>query len=134
MKLNHLAIAVNDLDAALKFYQDALGVHCERIETVDAEGVKVAFLPLENGEIELMQPTRESGITKWLAKHGQGIHHLCVETPDIEAAMQRLAANGAELITPKPVQRENGTRYAFVHPKSAFGVLIELYEVAQRGL
>lgn len=129
MRLNHVAIAVADLDAALAFYEGALGLRCDRVETVEQEGVRVAFLPTDGGEIELLQPTRESGITKWLAKHGPGIHHLCIDVDDIEAAMGRLAAGGAELITPQPMSRPDGTRYAFVHPKSAFGVLIELYEV-----
>jgi methylmalonyl-CoA/ethylmalonyl-CoA epimerase len=131
-RLNHLAIAVTDLDAALAFYRDALGLHVERVETVEREAVAVAFLPLGDGEseIEILQPTRDdTGVAKWLAKHGPGMHHLCIQVTDIDATLARLAAHGAELINPQPVRKPDGTRYAFIHPKSAFGVLVELYEL-----
>lgn len=129
MKLDHLAIAVPDLDAALAFYRDALGLELQRIEDVEREGVRVAFLPLGEGEIELVQPARDdTGIVKWMTKHGPGMHHVCIQVADIEATLARLAAHGCELINPQPVAREDGTRYAFVHPRSTFGVLVELYE------
>ncbi len=131
MKLDHLAIAVTDLDAALAFYRDALGLAVHGIEEVEHEGVRIAFLPLDDGasRIELVQPTREdTGIVKWMTKHGPGMHHVCLAVADIEAALARLAAHGCELINPQPVTREDGTRYAFIHPRSAFGVLVELYE------
>lgn len=129
MKLDHLAIAVPDLDAALAFYRDALGLELQRIEDVEREGVRVAFLPLGEGEIELVQPTRDdTGVVKWMTKHGPGMHHVCIQVADIEATLARLAAHGCELINPQPVAREDGTRYAFVHPRSTFGVLVELYE------
>ncbi len=130
LRMNHLAIAVADLDAALAFYRDALGIEAQRVEDVAREDVKVAFLPLRDGEIELLQPTRDdTGVAKWLAKHGPGLHHVCLEVDDLEQALARLASRGAELMNPQPVTREDGTRYAFVHPRSAFGVLVELYEV-----
>lgn len=131
MKLDHLAIAVADLDAALAFYRDALGLPLGKVEDVEREGVRVAFLALDDGEshIELVQPTRDdTGIVKWMAKHGPGMHHVCLAVPNIEAALARLAAHGCELINPQPVTRADGTRYAFIHPRSAFGVLVELYE------
>ncbi|MFN4292648.1 MAG: methylmalonyl-CoA epimerase [Thermoflexales bacterium] len=131
MQLDHLAIAVADLDAALAFYRDALGLELEGIEAVEREGVRVAFLPLGDGKsrIELVQPTRDdTGIVKWMAKHGPGMHHVCLAVPNLESALARLAAHGCELINPQPVAREDGTRYAFIHPRSAFGVLVELYE------
>lgn len=133
VKLDHLAIAVPDLDAALAFYRDALGLELQRIEQVEREGVRIAFLPLGDGPatswIELVQPTRDdTGIVRWMAKHGPGMHHVCLAVADIEATLARLAAHGCELINPQPVTREDGTRYAFVHPRSAFGVLVELYE------
>lgn len=131
MKLDHLAIAVADLDAALAFYRDALGLPLGKVEEVEREGVRVAFLSLGDGEshIELVQPTRDdTGIVKWMAKHGPGMHHVCLAVPNIEAALARLAAHGCELINPQPVTRTDGTRYAFIHPRSAFGVLVELYE------
>lgn len=132
VRLNHLAIAVADLNAALTFYRDALGLQVERVENVETESVAVAFLPLGDGEseIEILQPTRDdTGVAKWLAKHGPGMHHLCIQVADIEATLARLAAHGAELINPQPVQKPDGTRYAFIHPRSAFGVLVELYEI-----
>lgn len=130
MKINHLAIAVPDLEAALGFYRDALGLPLQQVEAVEREGVKVAFLPLGESHIELVQPTREdTGIVKWMSKHGAGMHHVCVEVSDIDAKLAELAAKGIELINPQAINRDNGTRYAFIHPRSAFGVLVELYEV-----
>jgi len=136
MKIDHLAIAVTDLDAALTFYQDALGLSVEGVEDIESEGVKVAFLPLRSGaRIELVQPTREdTGIARWMGKHGSGMHHICLAVTDIESMLSRLAAHGCELINPQPVVRKDGTRYAFIHPRSAFGVLIELYEKPEGSL
>jgi methylmalonyl-CoA/ethylmalonyl-CoA epimerase len=131
MHINHLAIAVPDIDAALAFYRDALGLELSEVEDVLREGVRVAFLPLGESHIELVQPTQDgTGIAKWMARNGQGMHHLCVEVDDIDAAIARLAAHTVELINPQPVTKPNGTRYAFIHPRSAFGVLVELYEKA----
>jgi methylmalonyl-CoA/ethylmalonyl-CoA epimerase len=128
--LNHLAVAVTNLEEALAFYRDALGLTLERVEDVPSEAVRVAFLPLGDGEIELMQPTREdTGVAKWLAKRGPGMHHVCIQVSDIAATLARLKAHNVELINPEPVQKPDGTRYAFVHPKSAFGVLVELYQL-----
>ena len=127
--LNHLAVAVTNLEEALAFYRDALGLPLQRIEDVPSEAVRVAFLPLGDGEIELMQPTREdTGVAKWLAKRGPGMHHVCIQVTDIVATLARLKAHNVELINPEPVQKPDGTRYAFIHPKSAFGVLVELYQ------
>ena len=136
MQVHHLAIAVTDLDSALAFYRDGLGLSVSEIEDVAREGVRVAFLPVGDSHIELMQPiAADTGVTKWMAKHGQGMHHLCLAVPDIEAALARLAAHGAQLINPVPVTRTGHdgalTRYAFVHPRSTGGVLLELYEVAE---
>lgn len=128
--LNHLAVAVTNLEEALAFYRDALGLTLERVEDVPSEAVRVAFLPLGDGEIELMQPTRDdTGVAKWLAKRGPGMHHVCIQVSDIAATLARLKAHNVELINPEPVQKPDGTRYAFIHPKSAFGVLVELYQL-----
>jgi methylmalonyl-CoA/ethylmalonyl-CoA epimerase len=128
--LNHLAIAVTNLEDALAFYRDALGLTLQRIEDVPSEAVRVAFLPLGDGEIELMQPTRDdTGVAKWLAKRGPGMHHVCIQVSDIGATLARLKAHQVELINPEPVQKPDGTRYAFIHPKSAYGVLVELYQL-----
>ncbi len=129
-RINHVAIVVEDLDAALGFWRDALGLPLQKSEANPGESVDIAFLPVGDSEIELLQPTdAESGIGKYLAKKGQGMHHLCVEVEDIEAVIAQLVAHGVEMINAEPRVRPEGTRYAFVHPKSAGGVLVELYEV-----
>lgn len=128
-RIDHLAIVVESLEGALGFWRDALGLPVTRTETNAREQVAIAFLPLGESEIELLQPTEaDSGIGKFLARRGPGMHHVCVEVGDIEAALARLAAHGVELINETPRQHEDGTRYAFVHPRSASGVLVELYE------
>ncbi|MFN3704716.1 MAG: methylmalonyl-CoA epimerase [Thermoflexales bacterium] len=133
MRLEHLAIAVQDLDSALAFYCDALGLSVQRVEEVQREGVRVAFLPLGDAHIELVQPTCDAtGIAKWMGKHGPGMHHVCIAVEDISAVLARLAERGVELINPQPMRREDGTAYAFIHPRSTFGVLIELYQRPER--
>jgi methylmalonyl-CoA/ethylmalonyl-CoA epimerase len=129
--INHVAVVVEDLDAALAFWQAALDIPLQRTEDNADEAVRIAFLPLGESEIELVQPTTpDSGIAKYLDKRGPGLHHLCLEVDDIEAAMQRLSDHRIELINETPRIRPDGTRYAFVHPKSTGGVLVELYEMA----
>ncbi len=129
-RINHLAIVVEDLDSALGFWRDALGLPLHKTETNPGESVDIAFLPVGDSEIELLQPTdSESGIGKYLAKKGQGMHHVCIEVDDIDAVIARLVDHGVEMINETPRVRDEGTRYAFVHPRSAFGVLVELYEV-----
>jgi len=129
-RINHIAIVVEDLQAALGFWRDALGLPLHKTEENPGEDVNIAFLPLGESEIELLQPTDpDSGIGKYLAKKGQGMHHLCVEVDDIQAVIARLVGHGVEMINEAPRVREEGTRYAFVHPKSAGGVLVELYEL-----
>ncbi len=131
-RINHVAIVVEDLETALVFWRDALGIPVGKTEENPGENVDIAFLPIGDSEIELLKPTDpESGIGKYLAKKGQGIHHICIEVSDIEATMQRLTRHGFEMINETPRVRPDGTRYAFVHPKSAFGVLVELYETAE---
>ncbi len=128
-RIDHVAIVVEDLEAALGFWRDALGLPLEKTEANPGENVNIGFLPLGDSEIELLEPTDpDSGIGKYLAKRGAGMHHVCVEVDDITATIRRLTAHGAEMINAAPRTREDGTRYAFVHPKSASGVLVELYE------
>lgn len=129
-KVNHIAVVVNDLDGALGFWEKALGLPLERREENAEEQVKIGFLPLGETEIELLEPTSpESGIGKYLAKKGAGLHHICVEVADIEATMQRLREHSVELITEQAKTRPEGTRYCFIHPKSTGGVLVELYQL-----
>lgn len=133
IRLNHLAIVVEDVEGALRFWRDALGLPLGKVERNAAEEVDIAFLPLgeghDQGEIELLAPINESsGVAKYLAKRGAGMHHVCLEVPDIEVAMQRLRDHGVELINDAPKVNGEGRRYCFIHPKSAFGVMVELYE------
>lgn len=129
IKINHIAVVVADMDKALNFWQTALGLPLQHTERNEAEAVEIAFLPVGEGEIELIKPmTDDSGVAKYLAKTGGGMHHLCLEVENIEAAMAQLAANGAELINETPRTRPDGRRYCFIHPRSTGGVLLELYE------
>ncbi|MBN2043813.1 MAG: methylmalonyl-CoA epimerase [Anaerolineales bacterium] len=129
-KLNHIAILVEDIEAALPFWRDALGLELTRIEEVEAESARVAFLPAGESKIELVQPTDpESGLGRYLEKRGGGMHHICLEVPDIQAAMVRLTEHSVELINESPRQRDTGALYAFIHPKSTGGVLVELYQL-----
>lgn len=130
IKINHLAVVVEDIEQSLAFWCDGLGLSMGGdVEDVPAEEVKVAFLNLGEAHIELVQPTTEnSGITKYLEKRGQGMHHICLEVNDIEAMLIELTNKGYDLINETPRERD-GKKYAFVHPKSTGGVLLELYEV-----
>jgi methylmalonyl-CoA epimerase len=130
MRIHHIAIAVEDLDQALAFYRDALGLEVTERRDVPEEGVEIAFLPTGEGEIELIRPlTGEGGVARFLEKRGEGLHHVCLQVDDIEVAMARLKAAGARLLGDEPRVGADGTRYVFVHPRSARGVLLELYEV-----
>ena len=129
IKIDHIAIAVTDMERALAFWRDGLGLDFGGIEPVPAEEAEIAFLETANAHIELVRPTTEdSGIARYIEKRGAGMHHVCLAVGDIEAAMAQLADRGFELINETPRTRDNGTRYAFVHPKSTGGVLVELYE------
>ena len=126
MKIDHIAIAVNDVEASAKVYQEALGVDSVEFETVETEGVKVAIIHLENGRIELMQPTNDnSPIKKFLEKKGQGLHHMALETSDIEGEVSRMEGCGIQFLGQiRPGSA--GTKVTFIHPKSLHGVLAEL--------
>lgn len=127
--IHHIAIAVNDLEAALAFYRDALGLEVTQRREVPEEGVEIAFLPAGEGEIELLRPLDpEGGVARFLEKRGEGLHHICLRVDDITAAMERLRAAGAILLSEEPRIGADGTRYVFIHPRSAHGVLLELYE------
>ena len=126
MKIDHIAIAVNDVEEAAKIYQQALGVENVIFETVESEGVKIAILELENGRIELMQPTNDSSsIKKFLDKKGQGLHHMALETDDIEDEVDRMEGCGIQFLG-KIRPGSAGTKVTFIHPKSLHGVLAEL--------
>jgi len=127
--IHHIAIVVRDLDAALEFYRDALGLEVTERREVPDEGVEIAFLPTGEAEIELLRPlSDEGGVARFLEKRGEGLHHVCLAVEDVGAAMERLRAAGARLLSEEPRAGTHGTRYVFVHPRSAHGVLLELYE------
>ncbi|MGI0087369.1 MAG: methylmalonyl-CoA epimerase [Nitrosotalea sp.] len=126
MRIDHVAIAVNNLDAAVKEYQDALGVKEVEFETVETEGVRVAILHLNNSRIELMEPTKDtSPIKKFLDARGEGLHHIALETEEIEGEVDRMKGVGVRFLGEvRPGSR--GTKITFIHPKSLHGVLAEL--------
>ena len=126
MKIDHIAIAVNDVEASAKVYQKALGIDEIEFETVESEGVKVAIIQMENGRIELMQPTKDdSPIKKFLDKKGPGLHHMALETNDIEGEVERMEGCGVQFLG-KVRPGSAGTKVTFIHPKSLEGVLAEL--------
>ncbi len=126
MKIDHIAIAVNDVEVAMKQYQEALDVKDVKFETVESEGVKVGILYLENGCIELMEPTNDSSpIKKFLEKKGEGLHHMALETNDIEGEVTRMEGCGIQFLG-KVRSGSAGTKVIFIHPKSLRGVLAEL--------
>jgi len=129
-QINHVAVVVEDMDKALSFWRDALGMELHGLRDVPAEKSQVAFLPLPGSEVELVQPTTDdSGIAKYLAKRGPGMHHICLEVDDIEAMMSQLKSKGMRLINEEPRTTADGKKYAFVHPESTSGVLVELYQI-----
>lgn len=126
MKIDHIAIAVNNVQEAAKQYQQALGVDKVIFETVESEGVKLAIIKLENGRIELMEPTRDdSPIKKFLEKKGEGLHHMALATDNIEKEYQRMEGCGIQFLG-KIRDGSEGTKITFIHPKSLHGVLAEL--------
>ncbi len=131
MNINHLGIATRDIDAALRFWQDALGLEHVHSETVEEQKVRVAMLPVGESRIELLEPTSDdSPISKFLDKRGGGIHHIAVEVDDIEAALAQLKARGMRLIDEAPRVGAEGCLIAFVHPSSTDGVLLELVQTS----
>ncbi len=126
MKIDHIAIAVNDVESAVKQYREAFGITDVEFETIETEGVKVAILHLSNGRIELMQPTNDnSPIKKFLEKKGEGLHHMALETDDIEGEVTRMEGCGIQFLG-KIRPGSSGTKVTFIHPKSLHGVLAEL--------
>jgi methylmalonyl-CoA/ethylmalonyl-CoA epimerase len=126
LKIDHIAIAVTDVEESAKVYQQALGADHVKFETVETEGVKIAIIELENGRIELMQPTNDSSpIKKFLDKKGQGLHHMALDTDNIEGEVERMEECGIQFLG-KIRPGSAGTKVTFIHPKSLQGVLAEL--------
>jgi methylmalonyl-CoA/ethylmalonyl-CoA epimerase len=129
-KIDHIAIVVPNISQALAFWRDALGLKLTHVEDVAEQESLVAFLPSGDSEVELVEPTTvTSGVAKYLSKRGPGMHHICFEVDDIEKALAQLKEKDVRLINEQPIVGTGGKKIAFIHPKSAHGVLVELYEL-----
>jgi methylmalonyl-CoA epimerase len=127
-KLAHVGIVVRSIEEALPCYTEGLGLKLDRIVELQPQRIRIAILPLEMGELELLQPLDDtSGVAKFLASHGEGIHHVCLEVGDIYASLDQAKGCGLELIDEKPRQGATG-QIAFLHPKTMHGVLMELLQ------
>jgi methylmalonyl-CoA/ethylmalonyl-CoA epimerase len=132
-KIHHLGYAVQSIEAASRFYEVNFDVELSGPETVEGQGIVATMFRVGESAVELMEPTRpDSPVGKFLAKRGEGFHHVAFEVEDLEAAMARLKSNGVQLVDEEPKVGLGGTRTAFVHPRGAFGVLTELVELPDR--
>ena len=130
-KINHVAIAVPEIEGALSFWRDALGLDFSHLEDVPSQKSMVAFLPVGDSEIELVKPTTgDTGVAKFLAEKGPGMHHLCFEVDDIVGMLEALKQKGIRLINETPSELP-GRKMAFIHPKASNGVLVELYQLTE---
>jgi len=128
-RIDHIGIAVKNIDDAAKLYTDALGLKVQDIELMESVGVKIAMIPVGDSKIELIEPTNpEGGIARFIEKRGEGLHHLAFEVSDIEAALDLLKAKGIPLVDEKPRSGAGESRIAFLNPRGANGVSIELVE------
>ena len=127
-RVHHVAVVVRSLDAALGFYRDTLGLAPGPVVPIPADRVNIAFLPVGEVKLELVEPTDDTtGVARFLASRGEGFHHVCFEVPDISSALTRLGLDGVELIDTAPRPGAEGP-VAFLHPRSCHGVLVELIE------
>lgn len=128
-KIDHIGVAVKNLNEGIRFYRENLGLAIEGIEEVKEQKVKFAFIPLGESTIELLQSTDPNGpIAKFIEKRGEGIHHIALEVDHVEGFLQKLKEKGVQLIDKKPRIGAHGMKIAFLHPRSANGVLLELCE------
>jgi methylmalonyl-CoA/ethylmalonyl-CoA epimerase len=133
-RIYHLGYAVEDIEAASRFYSENFGVEPTEPEVVEEQGIVATMFRVGESMIELVQPTRpDSPVGRFLERRGEGVHHVAYEVEDIEGALRELKRSGVELVDEEPRNGAGGTRVAFVHPKSAFGVLTELVELPGRG-
>ena len=131
--IDHIGIAVSNLQESLSFWETSLGIELHGIEEVAEQNVRTAFLPVGGTEIELLEPTSaDSSVARFIEKHGEGLHHIAIRVDDIEAALAELKAEGIQLIDETPRNGAGGARIAFVHPKATHGVLLELCERKQK--
>ncbi|MDR1873571.1 MAG: methylmalonyl-CoA epimerase [Synergistaceae bacterium] len=127
--IDHIGVAVKNLESSLKFWESTLGIKCTGVEEVAEQKVKTAFLPLKDSEIELLEPTADdSPVAKFIEKKGEGIHHLAIRVPDLQKALDELKAQGVRLIDEKPRRGAGGAKIAFIHPAASGGILLELSE------
>ena len=127
--VHHVAVAVRDIEAALAFYRDKLGLEVEKRAVLPDQGAEVALLALANSRIELVQPLSNDGsLARFIERRGEGLHHICLTTPDIRAAMTALHDRGVETIETEPRTGIDGL-VCFIHPREHAGVLVELVEV-----
>jgi methylmalonyl-CoA/ethylmalonyl-CoA epimerase len=128
-EIDHVAIAVHDLDAAAAWYEATLGATVTHRERIESDGVEEALLQIADSYVQLLTPTRDdSPVARFLQHHGEGIHHVGYRVTDCAAALESMKAAGARTIDPRPRPGSRGTTVAFVHPKSGFGTLIELVQ------
>jgi methylmalonyl-CoA/ethylmalonyl-CoA epimerase len=128
-EIDHVAIAVNDLEAAIAYYRDTFGAEVDHREVVDSDGVEEALLKVADSYVQLLTPTRDdSPVAKYLERKGEGLHHIGYRVDDCAAALEAVKAQGGRVIDEAPRPGSRGTTVAFVHPKTAFGTLIELVQ------
>jgi methylmalonyl-CoA/ethylmalonyl-CoA epimerase len=128
-EIDHVAIAVRDLEAAIAWYAETLGASVDHREVIESDGVEEALLKIADSYVQLLTPIREdSPVAKYLEKRGEGIHHVGYRVTDCAAALESMKAAGATMIDAAPRPGSRGTTVAFVHPKSAFGALVELVQ------
>ncbi len=128
-KIDHIGIAVKDIDKVLNLYKDIFGLELEKIEVVKDQKVKIAFLPIGSSKLELLEPIdSKNPLANYIEKKGESIQHIAFSVNDIEKALEKLKQNGIKLIDETPRIGASGVKIAFIHPKSTYGVLIELCE------
>jgi methylmalonyl-CoA/ethylmalonyl-CoA epimerase len=128
-EIDHVAIAVNDLEAAIAYYRDTFGAEVDHREVVESDGVEEALLKVADSYVQLLTPTRDdSPVAKYLAKKGEGLHHIGYRVADCGEALEAVKAQGGRVIDEAPRPGSRGTTVAFVHPKTSFGTLIELVQ------
>ncbi len=129
IRINHIGLAVRSIEQALGVFSDGMGLSLSGQEFVSSDAVRVAFLPIGESRLELVEPVGESGpVHKFLASRGEGVHHICLEVEDLPGLLAQLRSNGVELIDNEPRPGAHGSMVAFIHPRSANGVLLELTE------
>jgi methylmalonyl-CoA epimerase len=131
--IDHIGIAVSNMQESLSFWETSLGIESHGIQEVPEQKLRTAFLPVDGTEIELLEPTSaDSSVAKFIEKRGEGLHHIAIRVDDIDAALAELKVKGIQLIDETPRNGAGGARIAFVHPKATHGVLLELCERKQK--